>query len=450
MRVRVKNKLLIIILFATVTSMVFGQEADNGLRLSLGEAQEYAILHNKTIKASKLDIEAARMSTWEAISGGLPKVDGNASLNDNLKLMTTLLPGEFLGLPPGEKVPIQFGSKYNTSYGLQVSQLLFNASYFVGVQTARLAEELSVQGLEKSEQDTRELIISTYYLILVSEESLKILDENRKNLEEMLFATKSMFSVGMAEETDVDQMVSNVSMIDNTRRSMERNIEVSYNLMRFQLGVEPETVITLTQSLENFIEEVNVIALSAQDFDLQSSIDYRLLSSQERLSELAVKMQKSTVLPTLSGFYTYNESGMGDKLNDLQWFPNSMIGLQLSVPIFASGQRYSKIKRAEFDLQKIRTNKSMVSDQLRLQEKQLRYNLLNANEQFQSQKKNVEVAKRIYTSVENKYKQGVASSLDLTQANGNYLDAENNYISSLMNLLQTKLALDKLLNNLSK
>ena len=139
---------------------------------------------------------------------------------------------------------------------------------------------------------------------------------------------------------------------------------------------------------------------------------------------------------------------MGNKLNELQWFPNSMIGVQLNVPIFASGERYSKIKKAQIDLEKIRTNKSMVSDQLLIQEKQLRYNLINANEQFQSQKENVEVAMRVYKSVENKYKQGVASSLDLTQANGNYLDAENNYINALMNLLSSKTELDKLLNNL--
>jgi outer membrane protein TolC len=83
-----------------------------------------------------------------------------------------------------------------------------------------------------------------------------------------------------------------------------------------------------------------------------------------------------------------------------------------------------------------------------MQEKQLRYNLVNANIQYTSQKDNVEVSKRVFTSVENKYRQGMASSLDLTQANSLYLTAENNYVSSLMNLLQTKLALDKLLNNM--
>lgn len=440
-------KSLILIFIPLITSVAMGQDSIDKLSLTLDEAQEYAIMHNKTIKASRIDIEAARMATWEAISGGLPQVDGNASLNDNLKLMTTLLPGEFMGTP-GVKVPVQFGSQFNTSYGMQVSQLLFSASYFVGVQTAKLAETLSSQSLEKSELDITESVISTYYLILVSEESMDILDENRKNLGETLISTKSMYEVGMAEETDVDQMQSTVSMVDNTRKSMERNLELSYNMLRFQLGVDMDTEIELMQSLEDFISELDVMTLAVQDFIIQNNIDFRLLGSQEKLSELSLKMQKSTVLPTLAGYYTYTESGMGDKLSDLQWFPNSMIGMQLSVPIFASGQRYSKIKKAEFDLQKVRTNKSMVSDQLKLQEKQLRYNLINANEQFHSQKDNVEVAKRVYKSVENKYRQGVASSLDLTQANSNYLDAENNYISSLMNLLQTKLALDKLLNNL--
>ena len=136
------------------------------------------------------------------------------------------------------------------------------------------------------------------------------------------------------------------------------------------------------------------------------------------------------------------------KLSELAWFQNSMTGLQLSIPIFASGQRYSKIKKAQINLEKARTNKEMITEQLIIQEKQLRYNLVNANQQYISQKNNVEVAKRVYESTENKYNQGMASSLDLTQANSLYLQAENNYVSALMNLLQTKLALDKLLNNM--
>ena len=257
-----------------------------------------------------------------------------------------------------------------------------------------------------------------------------------------------MYSAGMAESTDVDQMISNVTMVENSRSSLQRNIELNYNLLRFQLGVSVDTKITLTETLDRMTSEINVEALLSQEFDHTQNVNYRLIEGQEQMSSLMLKSQKASVLPTIAGFYNYGTNGMGDKVSDLTWFQNSMTGLQLTIPIFASGERYSRIKRAQINLDKARNTKDMVTDQLLLQEKQLRYNLVNANLQYKSQKDNVEVSKRVYASMENKFRQGVASSLELTQSNSIYLQAENNYVSALMNLLQTKLALDKLLNNL--
>jgi outer membrane protein TolC len=257
-----------------------------------------------------------------------------------------------------------------------------------------------------------------------------------------------MYSAGMAEATDVDQMISNVNMVENSRSSLQRNIELNYNLLRFQLGVSATTGIILTETLESLTGDINVDALLSQEFDHTQNVNYRLVEGQELISSLALKSQKASVLPTLAGFYNYGTNGMGDKLSELRWFQNSMTGLQLSIPIFSSGERYSKIKKASINLEKAKTTRDMVTEQLLLQEKQLRYNLVNANLQYKSQKENVEVSKRVYTSMENKFRQGMASSLELTQANSLYLQAENNYVSALMNLLQTKVALDKLLNNM--
>jgi outer membrane protein TolC len=282
----------------------------------------------------------------------------------------------------------------------------------------------------------------------VSEKSLQILDANIANLNETLKSTKAMYNAGVAESTDVDQMASNLTMVENSRSAMLRNIELNYNLLRFQLGVPADTKIVLSETLDALTAEINVQSLLSQEFDHKQNINYLLVDGQEQMSSLALKSQKAAVLPTLAGFYNYGTNGMGDKVNEQRWFQNSMTGLQLSVPILGSGQRYSRIKRAQINLEKARTTKEMVTDQLLLQEKQLRYNLVNANLQYQSQKSNVEVSQRVYASTENKFRQGMASSLELTQANSLYLQAENNYVSALMNLLQTKLALDKLLNNM--
>lgn len=443
-----KDFLTVLLLFFLTGGIILAQPGSSELKLSLKEAQEYAIQNNKIMISSRMDVEASKIAVWETISNALPQVSASGSFTDNLKLMTTLLPGEFFGEPAGTKVPITFGSQYNSGASVQASILLFNAPLFIGIETTKLANKLSEKNLTRTELDTKESVSTAYFLILISEKSLEILNGNIADLNEILKSTRSMFSAGMAESTDVDQMVSNVTMVENTRSSMQRTIELNYNLLRFQLGVSPETGIVLSETLESLTASINIEALLSQQFDQKQNVNYLLMEGQERMSSLVLKSQKASVLPTLSGFYSYGINGMGDKVSSQQWFRNSMTGLQLSIPIFASGQRYSQIKKAQINLEKARTTKDMVTDQLLLQEKQLRYNLVNANLNYKSQKDNIDVAKRVYASMENKFKQGMASSLELTQSNSLYLQAENNYVSALMNLLQTKLALDKLLNNM--
>ncbi len=440
-------------LITTALSMLFSgalllaQETTAELKLALKEAQEYAIQNNKMVLSAKSDVMASRMTTWEAISAALPQINATGSFTDNIKLRTVMFDGANFGRP-GEKIKFQMGTTYNSDVSVQASFLLFNAPLYIGIETSKLAQKMNEQNLQRSELDTKEAVSSAYYLILVSEKSLEILDKNIVNLNETLKSTKAMYSAGMAEATDVDQMTSNVTMVENSRSSLLRTIELNYNLLRFQLGVPAETKIILTETLESLTNDINVEALLSQDFDHTRNINYMLVENQEKISQLNVKSQKFSTLPSLVGVYSNSQSGQGQKIPDMYWSNSSFVIAQLSIPIFAGGQRYAKIKKAEIALEKAKNVTEMVTDQLKIQEKQLRYNLVNANLQYKSQKENVEVSRRVYSSMENKYKQGMASSLELTQANSLYLNAENNYISALMNLLQTKLALNKLLNNM--
>jgi len=444
-----KRELLIVFLaFLTGTGVIRAQEPGKELKLSLKEAQDYAIEHNKSMISSRMDAAASRLAIWDIISGGLPQVSVGAGYTDNIKLPVFLLP-DFFGGDLNKKIPITMGSKFNTNVTLQASMLIFNAPYYVGIETMKLANKLAETGVKSTELDTRQEVATSYYLILISEESLRIIDNNISNLKETLKSTRAMYSAGVAESTDIDQMVSNVTMTENTRSSLERNIEMNYNLLRFQLGVKPETKITLSEALDQIEANINVETLLSQGFNYMNNLSYELVDGQVKMSALSLKTAKSQALPSLSAFYSNSKTGQGDKLSTLPWYNSSAYGFQLSVPIFGSGQKYNNIRKARINYEKAVNTKDMLVDQLLLQEKQLRYNLVNANLQYKSQKDNVEVSKRVYASTENKFKQGMASSLELTQANSLYLQAENNYVSSLMNLLQTKLALDKLLNNLN-
>jgi outer membrane protein TolC len=443
-----RNTFFIALLLLLMSVPMTGQtQAGDELKISLKEAQDYALSYNKSIKSAKYDLESAKLGVWELTSALLPNVSASGGIIDNLKLRTFLMPGTFFGDTSGRYYPVRFGTQYNTNAGITANLILFNAPVYVGIQTTKLASKMAEMNVKKTEIDIVESVANAYYLILVSEESLRIIDENIKVLNELLRSTKAMLSVGMAESTDVDQMQSNVTMMENTRSSMERTIEVNYNLLRLLLGVQAETKITLSQTLKSITADINVETLFSREFDYKKNIGYQLLESQEKMSALALKSKKASVLPVLAGYYSYSKEGQGEEIFHQQYFPTSMLGLQISIPLFASGERYTAIKRAKIDLLKASNTKNMLTDQLLLQEKQLKYNLISANLQYKSQKENIEVARRVYTSTENKFRQGMASSLDLTQANSLYLQAENSYISALMNLLQTKVALDKLMNN---
>lgn len=440
-----KRKFLFTVLALMMTgsyAILTAQDDTKDMTLTLKEAQDYAVQNNKMMISSRFDVETSRAAVWETISNLLPNISASGSFIDNVKL------GSIVVDINGQQVVFTMGQQFNTSASLTANMLIFNAPSIIGIQTAKLAGKLSQNNLLKSELDTRESVSSAYYNILVSEKSLGILEGNIEILNNNLTATKSMLSVGMAEQTDVDQMASNVRMVENSRSALLRNIEINYNLLRFMLGVRPEINIHLSETLESITSQINVETLLSQEFDLKNNIDYKLVDGQTTMSSLMLKAQKASTLPTLAGYYSNNTNGMGAKIADQRWFRSAAVGFSLSVPIFASGQRYVQIKKAQINFNKSVNTREMVTEQLLLQEKQLRYNLVNANQQYTTQKENVEVSMRVYTSTENKYKQGMASSLELTQANSLYLQAQNNYISSLMNLLQTKLALDKLLNNM--
>ena len=438
-----RRLLLLIIFSASLWGInAAAQEAPASLSLTVEEAMQYAIENNRNVTSARYDLLAAEKGVWEAYAAGLPTVDGSVSLGDNLAVMTRIIEMN------GQQMAFKFGTQYDLGYGVSASTVLFNAPWIVGIQTAKLATTLASQGLKLTEIDTKESVMTSYYLILITEETIKIIDANIADLEETMVSTKAMYSVGMAEATDVDQIQANLSTLNNTKASMQRNQELTTNMLRFMLGVERTTGIILTETLEQVTAQVNVEALLADDFDMNENINYQLIESQYQMSELALKGAKAAVLPSLAASIYYNQNGMGDQLNDMEFYPNSVLGFQLQVPILASGLRSTRIKRAKIDLDKAENTRAMVSDQLLLQEKQLRYNLISSNEQYRSQKENADVAARILQSFENKYNQGMASSLELTQANSNYLTAQNNYLTALLNLLQTKVAYDKLMNKL--
>lgn len=429
MKIRLTGLLLLLCVF------MMKAEAQEKLTLSLSGAVEHALKYNKTIINSDYAVDKAQQALREAIANGLPQANAKVDYSNAMGASMSI---RFNPEMPATEIPIKPTSNFN----LQVTQLIFNGSYLVGIQTARLYKELSQMSKVKSETDVKTQVTDSYYLVLVSQELLDKLELNLKNLKDLYKKTETLAKVGVIEQNDADQLFIQVGSLQNAVNASERQLELATNMLRLQLGASTTTAIELTDKLESILDNSNAEAMLLQNFKLENNIDYMLMNQQVGISKKMVDLKKTQALPSIAGFYTFTKKIL---TSNFDMAPKNMIGLQVNIPIFSSGVRHFQTKQAYLDLKSTQNNRDLVSDQLQMQEKQLRFNLTNSLETFTTQKSNIEVSRRVYNSLKLKYEQGMISGLDLITADNNYLKAETDYISSILQLLQARLQLEKML-----
>lgn len=399
------------------------------LVLSLEQAKAHALEYNRTLQKAGLSIEEAQESLWQTISSGLPQIDATVDYSNYLGFDM-----QFSGMS------IPFSPTSNAK--ITATQLVFSGSYWVGIDMAKLAKKLAEKSVVKTELDVKESVTNSYYAVLLAEYSKNILNQNLVNMRDIHRRTEDLAKVEMIEKTDADQISVQVMNIEAGLRSLDRQIVLAYNMLRLLLGAAPDTEIRLTGSIDDNANASAVQALLGNGFALDDNIDFQLLKSQEELKKKQITLDKMAYLPTISGFYSYTYKL---KKPAFDMSPPNVVGLQANIPIFSSFKRKSKIKQSKIQLQSLQKDIEQVEDQLNIQEKQLRFNLQTAYDQYVIQQKNVEVAKRVFESSSRKHEHGTLSALDLTTANTNYLQAENSLLTAKNDLLKAQTELKKLL-----
>ena len=458
-----KRNILLILAFA-FPALLVAQNAS--MSFSITEAQNYALENNKTYKNAMADVKLAETQIKEARGAGLPSLEGTLDYMTNFGYELEFSFGgeqqeppqvdyskmdlgdfEVLKILEGMSSPGASTIKMTdqSSANIQFSQLVFSGQYWVGLEMARLGKMISEKGLDLTGLEIKEQVINSYYLILVTKKLTEVIESTEENLREMFTHTDNLYKAGMAEKTDVDQIRINISQLENSKRAMERNLELNYNMFRMLLGLDAGTEIELEENLDSILASFDSQLVAADEFNVLNNPNYQMLEVQEKIGEKNIDLHKWAYSPTLIGFYNYKKKIM---VSGFDLSPNHAAGFSMSIPIFSGGTKSAQLSKARIELDKTERTKSLLRDQLNLQNRQLQFNLRNAVDNYNTQKESVKVAKEVFNSILLKYQEGIISSLELSQANGNYLQAENNYVSSIMDLLTSKLAIDKLFNNL--
>ncbi|MDO1501890.1 TolC family protein [Winogradskyella maritima] len=463
---KIKISVVLLVLLSS-----FGFSQDYATRFSLQEAIDFALANSRMALSAQLDIDAAEKQQWETIATGLPQVDFSANYQNFLKQQVSVVPNAFFdnrqstintveeffdltanGSPQTRDgfSEIVFGAKQSVNATAQLNQLLFDGSYIVGLQASKVFLEISENAKVKTDLEIRKAVINAYGNVLLAQESEAILINNRDVLQQNLDETRKIYENGLGEEESVEQLQITLAGLGSLLNNATRLKKISLQLFNITLGIDLNTNVSLTDSLETLSEDFVSLELLNARTSIENTIDYKIAENDVKSKELLVKLEKSKALPRLAAYLNGGYLGFSDDFtffnSDQRWAGFSSFGLNLNVPIFSSGGRAAKTERAKINLEKSQLNLSDVEQQTLLQIETARSNYRFAIEDFEIKKDNLQLAERIEAKNQTKFFEGIGSSFELRQAQLQLYTAQNEYLEAMLAVINQKTELETALN----
>jgi outer membrane protein len=442
-----KNIFFTTLLLLGIAFSSYAQQATSTppYNFTVQDCVNYAYEHQDSVINAKLDVKSAEYNVKETVGRGLPQVSGTAGFQDYFTIPTTLLPGEFFNQPAGTFRPVKFGVKYQSNLGVSASQIIFDPDYLVGLQARKTYKQLYERSYTRSKIETNANVTKAYYQVLVSNEQIRLLDANLKQLKQQLDETAAQNKQGMAEKIDVQRLTVQYNNLVTNRENTIRLLGLNYQLLKFQMGMPIENELLLKDKLDDIKLDDNVADIGADTTFYKSRIEYGLLETQKTLSEYDVKRKKGQFLPKLTANANYTSSYQNNGFGNLYStsYPSSYIGLTLNVPIFTGFQHTYQLKQSQITVMKAENDLIFLKNALNLEASKAKITYINGMQSLNSQKQNQQLAEEVLRVSKIKYQQGVGSSIEVTQAQTALDDADNKYIQGLYDALVSKVDLDK-------
>ncbi len=424
------------------------------MEFSLDEAIEYALANNRSSKNAERDIEAAKKQKWETTATGLPQISASVDYNNFLKQQVSLIPAEFFGGNPGEFAEIEFGTQQSMNATAVLNQKVFDGSYLVGLQSAKVFLEISQNAKDKTDLEVRKAVINAYGNVLLAEESVLILERNLAVLQKNLDEITKIYENGLAEEEDVEQLKITLSGVQSSLNNNRRLKDIAYQMFNITIGLDVSNEVKLTDFLQGLTSQNTVLSLLDAEENIDENVDYRIAANDKRSKELLLKLEKSKALPTLNAFLNGGYQGYSDSFTfterSQRWFGSSLFGLSLNVPIFSSLERTAATQRARINLEKSNDDLLETEQRLKLEIASAKSNYQFAIEEYENKQENLQLAERIEQKNQTKFFEGISSSFDLRQAQTQLYASQQELLQSMINVINSKADLETVLNEIPK
>lgn len=445
-----RNQLVILI---TVLSLNLGLSQEQTYSFTLDEAIQFALENNYAAINANRDIIDAQKQKWETIAGGLPQINGSVGYQNQLKQPVTLLPAELVGGAAGEFIPVVFSQPQSLTATATLTQQIFDGSYIVGVQATKAFLSYSANNKEKTNLDVRKQVVEAYGNVLLAEESVKILEKNKANLEKNLYETTKLYENGLGDEESVDQLQITLSSVENQLQNALRLKEITLQMLNVSLGLDLNAPTQLQEKLEDLTVSKMDLSILSTAFNISDNVDYKLAENLNEQRYYEWKLSRSRALPTLNAFVNYGSSSYSESFDffsgDPEWFDSSILGFDLNIPIFSSLKRSASTQRAKIALEKAKTQLTEAEQQIRLQLENAKNDYTLAINNYETAKQNLLLSERIENKNQIKYKEGLATSFELRQAQTQLYTTQQEFLQSMVEVINKKTDLEIILNTKS-
>jgi len=437
-----------IIIFWLFASSLYAQESTTSFTLQ--EAIAFAIKNNRAVQNAERDVKIAVQTKRETTATGLPQINAKIGYNNWLEQQVSLIPAEFFGGAPGQFAEVSFGTNQTMNGVVTVKQKLFDGSYLVALQAAKVFLEISKNSKEKTLNEIHKIVAYSYGNILLAEANLEIIDSNIILLEKNVWELSKVYESGLVEEESLQQLQLTLSALKSNQRYTKRLKNIAYQMFNNSIGLDLETPVVLTNSLEELVIFYSTITPSESDIEFEEVIDFKIAVNSVRSDELLLKLEKSKALPTLNAFINGSYSGNSQRFsfteNSQKWFGASLFGVTLDIPVFSSFRRSASTQRARLNLEKSKSNLEDTANKIKLEINTARSNYEFAVEDYEIKKTALDLSENIATKNEIKFFEGLTTSFDLSQAQRQLYVSQQDYLQSMLNILLKRVDLETLIN----
>ncbi|HLT09046.1 MAG TPA: TolC family protein [Cyclobacteriaceae bacterium] len=444
------RSLVFIALILSSANLAKGQEIP---KITLEESIDFALQNNVLVKNAQLAIAASKATVGETTAQGLPQITGNVDINKNLIVPSQPFPAIFFDpeAQEGEFIAVQFSPEYSGNLGVTVNQMIFNGSYFVGLQAAKTYRQLAELDKVKTELDVIENVKKAYYSVLVSQEREELVQANLSRMDTLLKETSVMFETGFAEKIDVSRVQVQYNNLKTELEKARSATTISLNLLKLQMGMDVSQPLTLAENIEDLDEVFDVAPLLEEKGMRRIELDQ--LQTNLDLARLDLKNNTSQYLPRIDANLSYSRLGFGGSLKQIfnsEWFPGSVLGVSLEIPIFDGLAKSYRIQQNRVQIKQFQNQLYDQEQRVVSEEAEARANLQNSLSALRAQLDNRELAMEVFRTTKIKYQEGVGSNFEVVEADAALKEAETNYYAALYDALIARVDLEKALGILAK